>query len=971
MLGPLRAWRDGTPLDVGPLKRQAVLAALVLRQGAVVTHDQLLDAVWGARPPASGHKVLPSQVNPLRRALDVEGTRHTESLIRSGKGWYRCPADGARLDVTDLGDRGEQALRTKASGDLARAVDRLTDVLALFRGEPLAGVPGPFARAERDRLLERRRTLRLARLECLVLLGRFDEALDDLAGPADADRYDESLLALRMRALYGRDRQVEALTAFADMRARLRDELGVDPGEELGRVHTALLRQDTAALVGPAAPAAADAPRRAVNQLPGGSGRLVGRAEELALLTAPGAPDAVSVMTVDGAAGVGKTALVVRAAQRILDRHPDGCLFMDLHGHSTERRRLAPQPVLRRLLRSVGADDSEMPDDLDELMGLWRSVTSSLKLLLVLDDALDVRQIRPLLPTGPGSTVIVSGRQRLSGLDADRRITLETLSGEDAASLLRTIVGERRTEQEPGAVRELARLCAGLPLALRIAGTRLQTRPAWTLAYLAERMADDEHRLGELSAGDRSVEAAFRLSYDQLSTAQQRSFRAVGLAPTVEFDARTPAAVLGRSRHEAERVMEELVDTSLVQESRPGRYRLHDLVRVHARRLAEEVPAEAAAARTAALRLYLDAARAASAWGRGGFPTGPEPAGSAFPNWRDAVRWLDAAGPELVDVVEHAATYAEPELACWIAEALTAHFLGRGRHQDCQSAIETALAQADRASDRRMALALGNALGLTLMHRARFVAAYVCLSETLDLTRAHANRHEEARALIGLGTMAGLGTPGARAGHRATGTEWLAEGRDLAWEHADHWLAAMGSFALGVVRHDQGQDAQALDHFRDACADGGAPRAVARALTSNLDLYLYLGRPRTVDLLRRVAPVMAETGDARLHALALARLAAAEQAVGGLDAAEAACRTALARHRTLEERDDPDHGRHEMDLHIRLGRIARARGRQDVAVARFGAALAVPGADLFPLEHARATEGLSAAPAASPVRSTR
>ncbi|MFI9219746.1 AfsR/SARP family transcriptional regulator [Streptomyces werraensis] len=203
VLGPLRAWRDGSPLALGPVRRQTVLAALLLRDGAVVSHEHLLDGVWGADPPASGTKVLASHVNPLRRTLDRAGTRHTESVIRSGKGWYRFVLDDVRLDLADLTELGDRALRTKASGDPAGAAQQLTDALALFRGEPLAQLSGPFAAAERERLLERRRTLRLARLSCLVDLGRYGDALDDAARLPEADRYDESMLALRMRALYG------------------------------------------------------------------------------------------------------------------------------------------------------------------------------------------------------------------------------------------------------------------------------------------------------------------------------------------------------------------------------------------------------------------------------------------------------------------------------------------------------------------------------------------------------------------------------------------------------------------------------------------------------------------------------------------------------------------------------------------------------------------------------------------------
>ncbi|MDT6986123.1 BTAD domain-containing putative transcriptional regulator [Streptomyces lusitanus] len=966
VLGPLRAWRDGSPLHLGPLRRQTVLAALLLRDGALVSHEHLLDGVWGADPPASGTKVLASHVNPLRRTLDRAGTRHTESVIRSGKGWYRFVLDDVRLDLADLAELGDRALRTKASGDRAGAAEQLAKALALFQGEPLAHLSGPFAAAERERLLERRRTLRLARLSCLVDLGRYGDALDDLARLPEADRYDESVLALRMRALYGCERQAEALHAYEDMRRRLADELGVDPGEELRRVHEAVLRQDDATLLGATerqTTTVQPPPQRSpVNQLPGDTGQLVGREAELSVLTAPGPADAVSVVAVDGPAGVGKTALVVRAAHRIRDRYPDGCLFVDLHAHSRERGRPAPERVLRRLLRSLGADGSEVPDDLDDLMTVWRAVTSPLRLLLVLDDAADTRQLWPLLPAGPGSTVIVTGRQRLAGLDADRRVTLETLGAGEAASLLRQIVGRERTDREPEATRELVRLCAGLPLALRIAGTRLQTRPAWTLAYLVDRMADDEGRLGELSAGDRSVEAAFRLSYDQLPPEQRRGFRTLGLAPTVEFDVRTPAAMLGRSARDAERIMESLVDTSLLQQPRPGRYRLHDLVRVHARRLAEAAPAETGPAREAALRLYLDAARVASDWGAGGYPTGPGPSGTSFTDWREAAVWLDEAGGELADVVGHAVASGEADHACWIAEALTDHFVGRGRLHECQAALETALPHVDAAADRRMAPALHNCLGYTLTHRARFPEACGRLRTALDLSRERGERHEEGRALVGLGAMTGLGAAGPDAAGEE-GVSVLVAGRELAERYDDHWLVAMASFALGFVRHRQGRDEEALACFREAHTRGraiGRPRALSRALTSNLDLHLYLDPSAARVLFRRVADLIQRTGDVLLHTLTLARLGTAEHTAGNLDAAADVFRRALAQHGTPDPLDDPDHDRREMDLRCRLGRTCLVAGRRAEAREQFRTALAVPGADRYPKEHKLAVEGLAA-----------
>ncbi|KOG20716.1 AfsR/SARP family transcriptional regulator [Streptomyces viridochromogenes] len=920
VLGPLQAWRGEARLDLGPVKRQAVLAALLLRQGAVVSHEQLLDGVWGDEPPAS--KVLPTHVNSLRRALDPEGTPHTESVIRSGKGWYHFVLDGVRLDTTDLAERGEVALRAKKSGQLALATEQFGEVLGLFRGEPLAGLEGPFARTERDRLTERRRALRRAWLECLVLLGRFREALDDLADVSGPDLYDESLLALRIRALYGCERQAEALNTYEDMRIRLRDELGVSPGEELRRVHKAVLKQDDGSLLG-AAPARYRV--GAVNELPGDLGQLTGREAELAQLTAPAAPGSgsVSIVTVDGPAGVGKSALVVRAARVLSADHPDGCLFMDLRAHSTHQRQ-SPARALQRLLRSLGAAKGELPSDLDELTAAWRAATSSLRLLLVLDDALDADQIRPLLPAGAGSRVLVAGRRRLAELDADVRVTLEPLASGDAVSLLTHLIGEERASREPEAARRLAGLCDGLPLALRIAGSRLQNRRVWTVEYLVGRLTDDEGRLGELRVGNRSVEAAFRLSYDQLTSEQQRAFRVLGLAPTVEFDVLTPAAMLGRPARDTERLLESLVDMSLLQEPRPGRYRLHDLVRVHARRLAEAEPEAAVAARRAALRLFLDAGRMASDWGSVAFPTGPQPTAGSFGGWREAETWLDAAGGELPDVVAYAVEFGEIDYACWIAHALCDYFVRQGRYHESQTALETALARVDEADDEHMTTGLRGCLAYTSVYQRRYQEARALFTEGLRLSRHHGHPIDEARALTGLGSVA------VSVGEADQAISHVTEGVFLSRRLGDDWAAAMARLVQGRAHQIAGRDEEALACFAAACMHaeaGGRQHVLGRVLSLAADAHLRLGRHGEArHRLRQAVHLGEQCGDVFFCARNLTRLGTVEQGEGNPRAALAFHRLALELHESLSRVTEPAYDWLEMDIRTRLATAHLATG---------------------------------------------
>ncbi|MFE6759996.1 ATP-binding protein [Streptomyces sp. NPDC057684] len=882
-----------------------------------------------------------------------------ESVIRSGKGWYRFVGHGVRLDATELDEWAAEARHAKSSGDVTNALDRFSEALALFRGEPLAGLPGQRAQAERRRLLERRLSLRLERLECLVLLGRSADTLDELAELSASDPLNESVLALRMCALYGSGRQAEALNSYQDMRGRLRDELGVDPGEELRQTYHAVLHQDDERLLGPAtarfaAPAAQSRPRRTVNDLPGDAGHLIGRDAELARLIAPSAPGSVSIVTVDGAAGVGKTALVVRAARELSDRYPDGCLFVDLRAHSTQRRQ-SSEHALQRLLRSLGAANGELPSDPEELTAAWRAATSPLRLLLVLDDALDADQIRPLLPAGAGSRVLVAGRRRLAELDADQRVTLEPLESGDAVSLLGHIIGADRAAREPEATHRLAGLCDGLPLALRIAGSRLQNRGVWTVEYLVGRMAGDEHRLGELSVGDRSVEAAFRLSYDQLAPEQQRGFRALGLAPTVEIDVLTPATMLDWPSHDAERVLESLVDTSLVQEPRPGRYRLHDLMRVHARHVAEAAPDEAVAVRRAALRLYLDAGRIASDWGSSGFPTGPQSSGAPFEDWQAAESWLDAAGNELVDVVGYAAALGEADYACWIAEALCDYFVREGRYDESQTALEIALAHVDEGTDRRMAAALRNCMSYTAVHQRRYRQAGSYAAEALDLSRRRADPFEEARALLGLGTTA------LSAGEGDQAISHTALSVDLALQLHNGWVAWMALVILGLTHQFQGRNEEALTCFADALthAQGGRPHMLGRVLSCAADAHLRLGHYGEARSRFREAIDLAEqVGDIFLCTRSLTRLGTAERGDGNPGAAIALHHQALRQQQLLNPLTDPHYDWLEMDIRTRLGHAYLATGRVHEAHREFQTVLDVHGARAHRADRALGDWGL-------------
>ncbi|QUH03519.1 tetratricopeptide repeat protein [Saccharopolyspora erythraea] len=934
VLGPLRAWRGAERLDLGPVRQQAFLAGLVLRPDVTVSQRELLDGVWGDEPPGTGLKVVPGYVYRLRKCL--RGAGPEPAVICGDRGGYRFRSRGVPVDAALLEQTVAEADVAALSGDLTAAVDGYDRALALYEGEPLAGLPGPFAAGERRRLAERRIALSQRKLEWLLRLNRPADAIGELSALTAAHPHDETLAALLIRALHAGGRRADALSVFAELRRRLVEELGVEPGEEVRAVHQAVLRGDDTALATrppgepPGRPAGA---RRVVrDELPVDTVELVGRDQELAVLTAPVAAGTVSVDAVDGVAGAGKTALAVRAARSVRARFPDGCLFVDLHGHSDGRDALTAQRVLRRLLRSVGFDERGVPDDLDELAACWRSATAALRLLLLLDDASGAEQVRPLLPSGPGSKVLVTSRQRLTGLDAGNRISLGPLGLGSAEVLLDRMVGSARSGGEQQAVRELARLCGRLPLALRIAGARLQNRPMWTYRDLVARLADDGNRLGELTAEDRSVEAAFRISYQQLPATERRAFRVLGLAPSPELDGLAVAAMLGWARYEAERVLERLVDTNLVQEPAAGRYRLHDLVAVFARRLAAQDPEEVAVARTRLLDLYVTATRCASEWDFSADATESRPDPPPFSGGEDASAWLDAAG-DLTDVVGHAAAAGLPGHACRIVEGAADYLVRQGRYHECRSAIEIALPLTAGTAGEPMASALRFCLGYVDLTQGRLEQARHWFADAMRCRGGRGDRRDEARALAGLGVIA------AAEGDHTEAVGLLTEVMTMADELDDPWLVERAASQLGYIQHVQGRHEEALARFaqfRVLAEKLGNPAMTARTLCFTGSVHLARGRfAEAAIALRQAAELAEQVVDVMLHLGCLTRLGTAEQELGNLDAALGLQRRALAG--VSEEMP----GLVSLEVRYRYGLTCLAAGRPAEARAQFEQALAL------------------------------
>jgi hypothetical protein len=374
----------------------------------------------------------------------------------------------------------------------------------------------------------------------------------------------------------------------------------VQPGQALQQLHQQILAADPALAAPPAATTHTSA---RVRQLPSPPQMFTGRTREMAALDQVHDASTVVISAIDGMAGIGKTALAVHLAHRIADRYPHGQLFIDLHGHTPGMAPREPAEALDYLLRALGVPGPQIPADLDDRAALYRTRLADQKMLILLDDAATETQVAPLLPGSPDCLVLITSRRRLSGLDPTHTLSLDTLPAPEAASLFVQTAGEGRLSDEPpDLVAELVELCGRLPLAIRIAAARLRSHPAWSLHHLVQRLRDQQHRLSELEAGQRSVAATLDLSYQHLSPDLQRTYRLLGLHPGPDIDMYATAALLDSTLPTVRQMLDHLLDAHLLFEPAAGRYRFHDLTRAHAAHTAARVQTQATR-RTALNRL--------------------------------------------------------------------------------------------------------------------------------------------------------------------------------------------------------------------------------------------------------------------------------------------------------------------------------------------------------------------------------
>ncbi|MEV6034725.1 tetratricopeptide repeat protein [Nonomuraea sp. NPDC052116] len=953
ILGPVEVSAGDRSLPALAPRHRAFLGYLLLHADVVLSVERLIDAMWGPTPPDTARAQVHAALTAIRRTLRAADAVH---LVQTRPAGYVISPEPGQLDLrefarlvakADAGLVADADARLVADADAdadadagpGAAVRTLREALALWRGPAFADVQAYFAEGARARLEDQR----LAAIERLVELelaaGRHAELIDLLATELAAHPLRERLAGQLMLALHRAGRQADALAVGRDYRRRLAEEQGLDPGHAFLAVEKTVLRGDppTAAAIRPAKPTTATAIRPAEPAtstdirpaepataagirpaqaeppatatrpvaagpvmarpvaafLPYDIADFAGRSVQLVELCEGDASQAVTIAAIDGMAGIGKTALAVHAAHRLADRYPDGQLFIDLHAHTAGQRPLGPAEALEALLRQLGVATERIPASMTERAALWRAELAGRHVLLVLDNATDTAQIRPLLPGASNSLVLITSRQRLTDLDAARTLSMDVLPLPDSVALFTGIVGERAAA-EPEAVTEVLLLCGFLPLAVRIAATRLRHRPRWSVAHLAERLRDERRRLTELARSERGVAAAFTLSYRQLTADQQRLFRLLGLHPGRDTEPHAAAALADLPVERTEDLLEDLLDAHMLQQRAFGRYTFHDLLRHYAAQLAaeQEPPHVGQAALTRLLGHQLSTASAAmdvlypdSAHRRPRIErSAPPPV--PLQDAPQALAWLDAERANLVLAADRDLTHTG-----LLATTLYRYFYDHAHHDDALALYGKALQAARRREDPTGEGRALTDLGWVHQVQGSHDVARDHFQQALAACRTSEDLRGQARALVGMGQVS------TDEGEHERAREANLRALELFREIGDRFGEAVTLDYLGIVHERLGQyaraadlhrqalelsreidsrggEADALDNLGVACTRLGRHAEARDHHEQALELYRRFGYRRgEAKALNNLAEVAATTGDpgraVRLHTAAL------------------------------------------------------------------------------------------------------
>jgi DNA-binding SARP family transcriptional activator/Tfp pilus assembly protein PilF len=907
VLGPLLVLRGEHPIDIGATKVRCLLGLLAIQPGQPVTREQIVDVLWSDRPPKTCLSLVQGYLGRLRRLLET--TRRSLILTRGG---CLLRFDAEELDLLRFDDLVARAGAARSAGDGAAAMELLGRALDCWRGQLLADLdPRLRQHPAAVAIAGRRLAATLGYSELATGLGRHEYAVPRLRALVGDEPLHEGLRSRLMLALAGSGQQGAALDQFADVRARLADELGIEPGPEIAQAYVRVLRQDVPGLASrEVAPIEPRVPAiLAPAQLPPDAAAFTGRTAHLrqldALVPTPvPAGTAVVITAITGTAGVGKTALAVHWAHRVRGRFPDGQLYVNLQGFATTAP-LRPIEALSRFLQAMGLPAERIPVEVEEAAALYRSLVADRRMLVLLDDARSPEQLRPLLPGSPSCLVLVTSRDRLAGLVAHEgahRLALDVLTPAEARALIGRVLGTQRVRAEPDGAVELANACARLPLALRVAMANLTNHRQLSISgYLARLRADN--RLSALSADSdpqAAMRAALDLSYLAEPAEARRLFRRLSLVAGPDVTPEAAAALVHSGPSQAERVLDRLAAAHLIGERSPGRYAFHDLLRLYAAEHAQAEDGELEL-RAATRRLYDHYLTAVDAAARLLYPEKlrlPLPAvadgvpESVLDDHAAALAWLDAERPNLVAAVTHAAARG-PRPAAWLlGDALRGYFQLRLYAVDWLAVAHAAHAAADAEGDLRACAAAEINLADANLLQSRYDEAIGYYRSALALNAESGWLHGQATAL------GNLGNAYLRSGRLEQALE--SHTRALALNRETGWLAGQAANLgnLGIEYAELGRLAVAADHYRRALRlyrRIGSRSGEAHTLANLGETYHWLGRLK--DALTRLSDaqrIHGEIGDQGNEGDALRALADVHCDAGRPDQALAIARTALA-----------------------------------------------------------------------------
>ncbi|WET76429.1 BTAD domain-containing putative transcriptional regulator [Amycolatopsis sp. QT-25] len=754
MLGPFEVETAAGPVDVGGRQR-VLLASLAFSANQVVPQWKLIGHVWGEESPLDVRNGLQTLVSRLRRSLGAD-------VIETTEGGYLLRAAAADLDLLEMRELVDSAAAAAREGDAGREYALLASAVRLWRGDPLEDVASPDLRAEAGpKVAELWFATRERMLDVDLERGRGQEVIADLRDLTARHPLRETLWARLMLALHRAGRRAEALEAYRQVSELVREQLGLDVGCAVADLHQAILLDDEALVADQ--PATARVPR----QLPGDIRGFVGRGNELAgldHLVDEGGSQPVVISAVDGAAGIGKTTLAVHWAHRVVPRFPDGQLYLDLRGYGPSAP-VDPAEALDVLLRSLGVPPERVPADVEERAALWRTESAVRRVLVVLDNARDSAQVRPLLPGG--GSVVVTSRRKLRGLSARegaRHLTLGLLSPVEGLELFTDQVGRERAAAEPEAAAAIVESCAQLPLALRLAADHAARHPEWPLSSLRDELAGQRGLEVLTVEDDRNTDlrSLFDWSYDALDAQAAAVFAVLGLFPGDTIGRHAVAALAAIPTADAGAALGRLAEVSILQQRLPDRFELHDLLRQYARDKAATMPGAPAAIERLVAHYVHTAERArghlsGTAHRMPITPAGPGVPLVDFPDHHAAVAWFDREIDTIAKLVLGADEHGLHVQAAVLFQLCWQYLYLRGHWRRMVAMGEAAIRSATAAGDRFLRAKCYNGVGTGYGRVADRRKQIFCYHTALEVFRELGDLAEQGTSLLNLGSALNWG----------------------------------------------------------------------------------------------------------------------------------------------------------------------------------------------------------------------